>query len=214
MGEQPPTPRRLASRSWFDPRIIGGVVLVVLAVVIGAKVVSASSQTSPVWATTRSLAAGTVLAAGDLVAVEVNLAHTAPRYFAAVDPPIGAVLAVAVGGGELLPSSAMGETERGRIVVIPVQPEAMPPGVGHGSTVDLYLTSPASPSGSTGGERTRLLQADLTVQSVTAPSSGGLSGAGANRYQLAVLLSSKDADRLVRTLPDGSAVVVLVAGGS
>ena len=51
------------------------------------------------------------------------------------------------------------------------------------------------------------------MQSVTAPASGGLSGATANRYQLSVLLPADDADKLVRILPTGEPIVVLVSGG-
>jgi len=51
------------------------------------------------------------------------------------------------------------------------------------------------------------------VQSVTAPATGGLSGATSNRYQLSVLLPADTADKLVRILPTGEPIVVLVSGG-
>ena len=54
--------------------------------------------------------------------------------------------------------------------------------------------------------------AGLVVQSVLAPASGGLSGATSNRYQIAVLASATTADSLVKTLPKGDAIVVLVTG--
>ncbi len=210
--EESPTPRRIGKRSWLNPRVIGGILLVVAAVVIGARVVGASSQTTPVWAAQHALAVGTVLTANDLIAVEVNLGDSGGRYLAATDVPVGRLLSVSVGVGELLPVGALGTAGAGRIVVIPVATDAMPPGIGHGSQIDLYLTVPGA-AGASAPTETRLLQGNLTVQSVTSPSSGGLSGASANQYQLAVLLGAERADELVRTLPTGEAIVVLITGG-
>ena len=53
---------------------------------------------------------------------------------------------------------------------------------------------------------------DITVQSVSAPSSGGLSGASSAQYQVAVQLEPSIADELVRLLPTGEVTVVLRTG--
>lgn len=208
-----PVPRRTTRPRWLDVRVIGGVLLVVAAVVAGARVVGASSHTTPVWAASRNLAAGTVLTAGDLTAVEVNLAGNATHYLAA-DPAatgvVGASLGSAIGAGELLPVSAVQATRAGKVVVIGVTPDRMPPGVAHGSIIDLYLTTGGATTSS--AAVTTLISAALVVQSVLAPSSGGLSGATSNRYQIAVLASAAAADSLVKTLPRGDAIVVLVTG--
>ena len=50
------------------------------------------------------------------------------------------------------------------------------------------------------------------MQSVIAPASGGLSGATSSNYQMTVLVSPTIADSLVKTLPRGEAIVVLVTG--
>jgi len=110
----------------------------------------------------------------------------------------------------LVPVSAVQALAPGRIVVIGVSPERMPPGVTHGSVIDLYLTTGG---GTTAADaRTDLISAAITVQSVTAPASGGLSGATSNRYQVAVLLPPALAETLVKTLPRGEAIVALVTG--
>ena len=96
-------------------------------------------------------------------------------------------------------------------VAIGVEQDKMPPGVAHGSTVDLYLTK-AGVAGADANATTELIGRDITVQSVAAPSSGGLSGATSNRYQLSVLLAADTADKLVRVLPTGEPIVVLVSG--
>lgn len=207
-----PTPRRLSRPRWFNVRVVGGLLLVIAAIVVGARVMAAGSQTAPVWAAERDLAAGTVLGAGDVSAVEVNLgAHAGAYLTPGSGSPEGMTLVAPLAAGELLAASAVGPAAGGRVLAIPVAPEDMPPGVDHGSTIDLYLTTEATP-GSGQPATTELVGRDLTVQSVAAPSAGGLSGATSNRYQLSVLLPADVADRLVRVLPTGQAVVVLISG--
>jgi hypothetical protein len=193
--------------------LVGGILRIIAAVVLGARVIGASSQTTAVWAAERNLAGGTVLGAGDLTAVEVNLGDNAALYLPAGSAsPMGMTIVSPMAAGELLPVSAVEQSGTGRVVAIGVGPGNMPPGVDHGSTIDLYLTT----GGAAGAEEkatTELIGRDLTVQSVTAPSSGGLSGATANRYQLSVLLPADTADKLVRILPTGEPIVVLVSGG-
>ncbi len=202
-------PRRIGRPRWMDPRIIGGILLLVAAVVIGSRVIAASSRTAPVWSATRDLSAGTVLADGDLVAADVNLGDTGTQYLAVQVNPVGRTVGSVIRRGELVPAASVGQTPAGRVVVIPVPPDKFPPGVSHGSIVDLYLTR--DPDG-TAPPETKLLRGGLTVQSVVAPAAGGLSGATANEYQIAVLVDAATADELVRSLPLGEAVLVLVTG--
>ena len=74
--------------------------------------------------------------------------------------------------------------------------------------MDVYLISGGSAVSGTSAT-TSLIKAGVTVQSVTAPASGGLSGATSSRYQVALLLEPADADQLVRSLPKGEPMIVL-----
>ena len=171
-----PTPRRLSRPKWLNVRVVGGILLVIAAVVIGARVIGASAQTTAVRAADRDLASGTVLDAGDLISVEVNLGDRAGLYLAPGSAsPVGRTMANSIAAGELLAASSVEEPGTGRIVAIGVEPGNMPPGVAHGSTVDLYLTTGGA-AGSAALAKTELVGRDITVQSVTAPASGGLSG--------------------------------------
>ena len=211
-GGAAPAPRRTSRPKWWDPRIIGGLLLVIVAVVVGARVIGASSRTTPVWSAAHDLAAGTVLTDADLTAVDVNLGDSAARYLSAGSgqSTAGRTLTQSVRAGELVPVSAVAQPTSGRVIVVGVSPDHMPPGVQHGSKIDLYLTTGNTSTG-TGGT-TALVASGITVQSVAAPSSGGLSGATSNRYQLSALLDPATADRLVRLLPSGDPIVVLVTG--
>ena len=207
-AEMTPRPRRMNRPRWLDPRVIGGVLLLVASVVIGVRVIGSSSHTTAVWASTGNLAAGTVIASGDLAEVDVNLGDTSASYLAASVAPVGRVLNRPVAKGDLLPAAALSELGDGRVVAIAVTPDRMAPGVVHGSVVDVYLISGGSAVSGTSATTT-LIKAGVTVQSVTAPASGGLSGATSSRYQVALLLEPADADQLVRSLPKGEPMIVL-----
>lgn len=205
---RPPAPRRMGRPRWVNPRVVGGVLLVVASVAVGARVVGAAAHTTPVWAASADLAAGTVLTSGDVARVEVNLAANGDRYLDAATVLAGRVLARAVSAGELVPAAAVRQAEDGRIVSVPVAPDRMAPNVRHGSVIDLYLTVPA-PAGRADTGETRLEQAGVTVQEVSGPAAGGLSGAAMPQFQVALLLSPRDADALVRNLPGSKPLVVL-----
>jgi len=205
-----PTPRRMSRPRWLNVRVIGGIVLVIAAVVIGARVIGGSSRTVGVWAADRDLAAGAVLTAEDLSSAEVNLGDNVDLYLAAAASPIGLTVVTPLRAGELLAASAVEESASGRVVAVGVEPNNMPPGVGHGSVIDVYLTTAAPGAGA--APTTERIAKSITVQSVTPPATGGLSGATSNRYQVSVLLPATDADKLVRTLPNGEPIVVLVSG--
>ena len=207
-----PTPRRLSRPRWLNVRVIGGIVLVIAAVVIGARVIGGSARTIGVWAADRDLAAGTVLSEGDLSTTEVNLGNNADLYLTPdVASPIGLTVVTPLRAGELLAASAVEESASGRVVAVGVEPNNMPPGVGHGSIIDLYLTIGGA-AGTGAAPTTERIATDITVQSVSAPASGGLSGATSSQYQVSVMLPAADADKLVRTLPNGEPIVVLVSG--
>ena len=207
-----PSPRRLSRPRWLNVRVVGGILLVIAAVVVGARVIGGSARTTGVWAADRNLAAGTVLTAEDLSAAEVNLGDNADLYItSAAGSPIGLTVVTPLHAGELLAASAVEESASGRVVAVGVEPNNMPPGVGHGSIIDLYLTTGGA-TGTGGTPTTERIGKDITVQSVTAPATGGLSGATSNRYQVSVLLPAAAADKLVRTLPNGEPIVVLVSG--
>lgn len=207
----PPTPRRMGRPKWLDVRVVGGVLLLVASIAIGSKVIGAASRTDPVWAIAHDLASGTVLVAGDLVAQEVNLGSKHGLYLDTAADLSGRVLNRPLGAGELVPVAALGEVGDSRVLAVAVSADHIAPGVEHGSVADLYLVTGRTDV--TGGQpQTRLLHGAVTIQSVIAPASGGLSGAVSSRYQVSLLLTPADADSLVRELPLGDPVLVLHSG--
>lgn len=107
------------------------------------------------------------------------------RYFG-VDDELPADLALVrpVGAGELLPRAAVGSAADTGTVSVPLAVDLVPPGVGEGSVVDVYLT------GSAGTPDGPVLD-DVTV--VDAPALDEGFGATGKR-QLVVAVPEEDAE--------------------
>src|SRR5699024_2219324 len=104
-----PTPqaRRLVKPSWRDARLIIGVLLVLLAVVIGAAAFSAADDRVGMWAAKDTLTPGQKVGEGDLVRVDVQLGDASSDYLTAGERlPNGAVVDRGLRAGELVPRSA------------------------------------------------------------------------------------------------------------
>ena len=145
-----PPAGRVGPPSWRDPRLVFGVVLVLASVVLGARLLSGSDRTSPVWVVTADLASGTRLDDDHLERRRVRLFDAGDRYVAATGgKPTGLVLLRAVGRGELLPYAAVARADAApetRLVTLPVDRLHLPLGLASGQAVDVYVT----PGGRTG----------------------------------------------------------------
>lgn len=181
-----PSARRLGAPRWLDTRLVVGVLLVLVSVLVGARVLSGADRSQLVWATSRALAPGSVLAAGDLVPVRVRLFDSTALYLDADrPPPVGYVAARGLGAGELLPDDALrrpgGEVDV-RLVTVLVELGHLPPDLASGQQVDVYVTperEPAArpaPGGALALEGAQVVLSGLAV--ATGPPSAGLSTGG------------------------------------
>ncbi len=82
-----PPARRLRPPSWFDPRLILGVLLVVGSVAAGSTIISAANRSVQVWALTRDAAAGTVLSPDEVGPARVRLFDCVPGYLGTAVSP-------------------------------------------------------------------------------------------------------------------------------
>lgn len=147
--------------AWRDPRLWLGVLLVAGSVVVGARLLAAADDTVAVWAVRAERGAGTPLRTDDLVVERVRFTDAAAqeRYFTAERPvPADLVLVRAVGAGELLARSAVGPAAAEPVLRVPleVDPNRVPPDVGAGSVVDVWVSdgpgrSAGAGAGSGGG---------------------------------------------------------------
>jgi hypothetical protein len=206
----PPAQRPVRAR-WRDPRLVVGVLLVAGCALLGARLVGGADDTVAVWATARSMQPGQPLTTDDLRRQQVRFEDQADadRYVSADDPlPTGAPLARAVGVGELLPRSALGEPRSVSLTEVPlsVPTDAVPGTVRTGSVVDVWVTPEPG-----GGPAARSLLVLDDVPVLGAPRSGTTLGPSATR-QVVVGVRAAQADELpvaLTALAGGTALLTV-----
>jgi hypothetical protein len=204
MGEQESPARRLRTPSWLDVRLVLGLLLVLVAVVAGARVVSGADKSTEVWGMAHDVAAGTKLTGGDLREVRVRLYEEAERYVDVGQSPIGLVVNRDLRVGDLLPGAALEEASSRVLVPLSVDEDRLPAGLAHGDRVDVYVSSE---SGGQGRVDSEPVLSAVTVQSVSGRGSGAFSGSG-SAVQLTVAISPADEGRVVPLVSGGSLYVV------
>ena len=212
-------PRRVRPPRWLDLRLVLGVLLVLGSVLLGARVVAAADATVPVWSAAGDLAAGTVLTAGDLVAVDVRLDDVAGAYLATSTRPEGRALARAVRSGELLPRTALEEPAELVQLALPVQAGYVPPGLDRGQVVDVYaVADPAAGATAAGDGSVALVVAAAPVQAISGRTEGVPSTA-TTTVQVVVSVPAGQAPAVLGAIGGRPLVVVVhgsvdVAGGA
>jgi hypothetical protein len=204
-----PTPRRVRPPRWLDLRLVLGVLLVLASVLLGARIVSAADATVPVWAVTGDLAAGTELSPDDLVAVDVRLDDTAAAYLSTTTRPEGRTLSRAVREGELLPRSALEETDELVQLALPVQSGYVPPGLERGQLVDVYaVADPAAGATAVADGSVTLVVRKAPVQAISGRSEGVLS-TPTTAVQVVVAVSADDVADVLAAITGRPLVVVV-----
>lgn len=122
-----PKPRRVAVARWFDARLVSGVVLVAVAVGVGAHVVSRAEQRVRVLAFIHDLSAGTTIEADDVAFVRVGLPRAQTAVYATgVAAVQGMRLNRTVVRGELVTRALAQRPEKATTLVIPLPAGAAP----------------------------------------------------------------------------------------
>lgn len=193
--------------SWLDPRLLLGILLVLVSVLVGARVVASADRTDRVWAVNADLAAGTVLDRGDLRPVRVRLVDNRGRYVPASERSLpGRTLTRDVGRGELLPARALAARPCGSEVSIPVTTQHAPPSIRKGVRIDVFATAEGDE-----GATTQVLQ-DATVQAVLKPQGGILSAN--SEWSVIVRVSEDDAASVVRAVRTAEIDVTVVGSAA
>lgn len=191
-----PAPRRLNRPRWLDARLVGGVVLVLAAVLLGAVLVSSADRRQPVWSLSHDVAAGTVLTGADLRPVRVQLGPAASRYLSSDVAVVGRTVHRSLRAGELLAVAEVTAPAAGVTVSIPLQPDNAPE-IHRGDRITLWLSTKTC--------RGMVLLSGVPVQS--ADKVGGSAFGSTTDSVLVVRVSAADAKRVVSTLDLEGAVL-------
>ncbi len=145
MSELPtPTASRLRAPSWRDSRLLIGVLLVLLATVLGSVVVARADDRVPMYAAKSAIAPGRPLTADDVVRVDVRLGDGVAAYLPAEQPlPPDLWTLRELRAGELIPEASIGpggEVEVQQVALLVDATSAA--ALGAGSVVDVYVNRP------------------------------------------------------------------------
>lgn len=191
-----PVPRRLVAPRWLDARLVGGVVLVLVAVLLGSAVVSSADRRQPVWSLSRDVAAGTVLTTADLRPVRVQLGPAASQYLGTDVAIAGRTVRRPLHAGQLLAAAEVADPESGVTVTIPLRPENAPQ-ISRGQRITLWLSTKSC--------RGVVLLSGVPVQGVEKVAGSAFASTAGSL--LVVRVSAADAGRVVSSLDLEGAVL-------
>lgn len=204
---EPARPRPRAF--WADARFFLGLVLVVASVAGVWLLVSASRQTVPVFAATRTIVPGDVVSPDELRVVDVVLGPSETTYLAPGDLGDGLIATRTIGEGELIPAAAVAGADTARTTTVVIRSATdVPAAVTAGTVVEVWSAPPAE-QGRYGTPS--ILVADATVVSVSHDDS--MIGGGSASLEL-VIARSDVADTLAAIASESALSVVPVAAAA
>ncbi len=204
-----PAAIRLRRPGWRDPRLAGGLVLVAVATLAGARLLTDAAPTTTVWATAEPVLAGQAVEQVRLVPSSVQLPDGAAQsaYLSASDEPAG-VFTHELAAGELVPVEALAEQADADRVDLPlaVDAGAVPVDLATGQLVDVWsVPDPATPG-------SPAVRADRVLRAVPVAAVRSGSALGGSTRQVVVTLDH-GAGRLAEvfeTLAAGAVALVRV----
>lgn len=207
-----PRATRLEHHPWRDPRLILGVLLVLVSAVLGAAAIAAGTSHTGYWAVRAEVRAGDPVKRSDLVRTEAHLPDDAARHVIRTDEALPARLADLVwkrdvGNGALVTRSVLTTQEADGVTELPltITAGAAPTDLRHGDRVDVWV-GPGPGDDAT-------LKATRVFRDVRVVSSGGPS-AVRGAPSRTVLVDVSDADlsgSVVSTVAAGHVTMVRVS---
>ncbi|NHN54542.1 hypothetical protein G9U51_01950 [Calidifontibacter sp. DB0510] len=213
---EPPTRRaqRLTRPSWRDGRLVAGVLLLVLATLLGALTLRHFDSSVQVLQATRTLVPGEPVRSGDLKVVKVRLDSGGAAYLRAGRPLGGRTVVREIRAGELVPASALASNAQltTKAVAVPVDP-AQAAALVRGSVVDVWVArKTAGATGTTDFQNpTREVMRAMVAR--VPGSQSGLSVASGNGY-VQVLVPDAKVAGLIAAMNSGGKITLVPVSGS
>lgn len=158
MNEKPVEASRIRTPGWRDPRLIAGIILVVLSVTGVVALMQSMDARQGYWAASVDIVPGAEASAEDFHIVQASMSESSDRYWIANDQlPPSFLVSSTIRQGELLPVQGVAESDPdGRQQVGVRVSQDMPAAVSVGSRADAWVAL-ASSDGRGFEEPTRLI---------------------------------------------------------
>ncbi|WP_411373728.1 hypothetical protein ACLH0K_11480 [Arthrobacter sp. MPF02] len=143
------TAARLRRPSWKDPRLLLGVLLVLVSVAGVVFLVNSADRTTEVYAARDDVAVGEALTPENVVRAKVRLGETEQHYIpVAAGLPEGVVAVQRIGKDQLVPRASLGEVdELDRKPVALAIDQVLPSQAVEGARVDVWVAQPDAKNG-------------------------------------------------------------------
>jgi hypothetical protein len=160
---------RLKRPSWRDPRLLMGVLLVLVSVAGVIFLVNSADRTTEVYAARDGIGVGEALTPENVVRAKVRLGETGQHYIPVESGlPEGVVAVQRIGKDQLVPRASLGEVDKlDRKPVALTIDEALPSQAVEGARVDVWV---AQPDAKNGFSEPKLLLPGAEIAEVTAGS--------------------------------------------
>lgn len=207
-----PTAKRLRRPSWRDSRLLAGVLLVLLAATLGARLVASMDDRVPVYMATRNLVVGDRVDETALTRVDVRLADGVAPYLSASAPLVpGQFVLRDVRAGELVPQVAVGSGDTLDVQLVTVSVEAVSAtALQAGALVDVFLSD--VPAGSEHGAKPTARRA-LEGVGIAAVLGASNSLGSAARTSVQLYVPRGEVQRLIEAVDGGAKVTLVPAPG-
>lgn len=212
-GESGVRAERLRVRPWTDPRLLIGVLLVIGAAVLGARLVALGDDTVEYWSVSADVRAGEALTSEHLVPARVRLTgDNAGQYLRVADELPAAVADLQwdrdVTAGALLDRSALTTRARGAVRQLPltVAEGSVPTDLSRGDLVEVWVGP--GPGDEDTGPSVRALDAVRVLR--TGADAGALGGSLA-RTVLVEVPAVRLSGEVVSTVASGHVTLVRVS---
>ncbi len=189
MGEPGVRAERLRLRPWTDPRLLLGVLLVLVATLLGARLAAAVDDREAYWAVDASVRAGDAVSRSHLTQVRVRLDDTtAGRYLRIDDELPGAIAELQwardLGDGTLVQAADLvpRSTAASRQLPVAVADGAAPDDLARGDLVEVWVG--AAPGDQAPRKARKVLEVARVLR--IGGTSGSLEGAGGRSVLLEV----------------------------
>lgn len=208
-----PAASRLSAPSWKDARLLVGILLVLVATVLGSVVVASADDRVPMYAASTTLLPGQPLTEDQLVRVDVQLGDRGTAYLSATEA-LGDDRYVLrpVPAGELVPLSALGSQEEVNRQPISVAVDmTSASALTVGSVVDVYANAPAEGDGQEFQGPVRVLE-HVTVSRL--PESGSGLGGPSATAAVQVMAPTEKVKEIIGLVDAGAKITLVAVPGS
>lgn len=199
------TAARLKRPSWKDPRLLAGILLVLVSVAGVVFLVGSADRTTEVFAARDGIAVGERLTQENVVRAKVRLGDTESQYITAESGlPEGVVAVQRIGRNQLVPRASLGAVdELDRKPVALSIDETLPAQAVAGARVDVWV---AQPDTRNGFSEPKLLLSGAEIAEVTA---GSTALGSSKKTVLMVLVEDSHMPALLGAQANGAKIAVV-----